>query len=374
MWYEEERERRGIDEGIYNSLQEYFQITNNHKLARFKLASLIEAFSESEADGKTLHDLWVEHQRILDIFNDIYSQEEEAVDNVAFIGNYHIDNKKITSKSTPTFSFLDLKIKIVERILKSCYLCENRCMAVRNAERGLCKVREPVIASEFLHVGEEAPLVPSHTIFFTGCTFDCVFCQNWDISQHTDIGTVLGSRKLASLISTRRRQGSRNVNFVGGDPTPHLHFIMQTMSYCEENVPVVWNSNFFMSEEVMVLLNGFIDLYLSDFKFGNDKCAERFAGVKNYWEIITRNHLMAKEAGNLIIRHLVLPGHVECCTKPILEWIAQNLGPDTVVNIMGQYRPAYKAHEYQDIARFPREDELDQARAWARELGLKNLI
>jgi putative pyruvate formate lyase activating enzyme len=374
MWYLEDRDRKGIDEGIYNSLQEYFQISNGSKLARFKLASLIEAFEGSNPDDKTLHDLWVEHQRLLEIFNKLYYQEDEVVENVAFIRNYKIGNKKITSQTVPEFSFLDLKLKIAERIIKSCYLCENRCMAERPNERGYCKVREPVIASEFLHVGEEAPLVPSHTIFFTGCTFSCVFCQNWDISQQTDIGTILGPKKLAKLISIRRRQGSRNVNFVGGDPTPQLYFILQAMLYCEANLPVVWNSNFYMSEEVMVLLNGFIDIYLSDFKFGNDKCAERFAGITNYWEIITRNHLMAKKAGNMIIRHLVLPGHVECCTKPVLKWIAENLGKDTIVNIMGQYRPAYKAHEYQDIASFPQKWELDQAIEWARELGLKNLI
>ena len=132
------------------------------------------------------------------------------------------------------------------------------------------------------------------------------------------------------------------MNFVGGDPTPNLPYILKTMKLSKENIPVIWNSNFYMSEDAMKLLDGFVDLYLSDFKYGPSDCAEKLSGVSNYWNIVTRNHLIAKKSGDMIIRHLVLPDHVECCSKPILKWISKNLGNETVVNIMGQYRPVYR--------------------------------
>ncbi len=129
-----------------------------------------------------------------------------------------------------------------------------------------------------------------------------------------------------------------------------------------------------MSEESMWILQGFVDLYLSDFKFGNDECASRLCAADNYWNTITRNHLMANESGTLIIRHLILPGHVECCTKPILSWIAEHLGFDTVVNLMGQYHPDYYAHQYPEISRIPFSSEIEEAVRWAKKVGLKNLI
>ena len=98
------------------------------------------------------------------------------------------------------------------------------------------------------------------------------------------------------------------------------------MKLCNENIPLIWNSNFYMSKHVMNLLDGFVDLFLSDFKYGPGKCAEKLSKIPNYWNTVTRNHKIAKNSGNMIIRHLVLPGHVECCSKPVLKWISENLG------------------------------------------------
>lgn len=376
MWRPEPLEKESKwSEGISISLKNYLDISKDLKLARFKLAYSLETYElEKNRDLKHITQLWDQHHKYYQIFKDLYSQKKTYKNRDQFLSYF----QKISASKSPKISFLDLKVKIAERITESCNLCEKRCGVNRSApdqgELGYCKVHEPIIASEFLHIGEEAPLVPSHTIFFTGCTLECVFCQNWNISQISHEGTCLSEKKLAGLIDHRRRQGSLNVNFVGGEPTPHLPYILRTLSFCKENIPVVWNSNFYMSLESMQLLMGVVDLYLSDFKFGNDDCASQLSGADNYWDIVRRNHLIASEAGDLIIRHLVLPGHVECCTKPILSWIKENLGKDTVVNIMGQYHPNYHAHQYPEISRFPREDEMREAFQWALQIGLNNLI
>jgi len=101
----------------------------------------------------------------------------------------------------------------------------------------------------------------------------------------------------------------------------------------------------YMSEISMKLLDGFVDVYLTDFKFGPGKCSEELTKVKNYWDIVTRNHLIASKQAEVVIRHLILPNHVECCTFPILEWISKNLGRNCIVNIMDQYYPCFKALE-----------------------------
>ncbi len=180
-------------------------------------------------------------------------------------------------------------------------------------------------------MGEEALLIPSHTIL-TGCNLECEYCQNWDISQNASHGMILEPEKLALIIDMRRIQGSKNVNFVGGEPTPNLHYIISSMNNTLENLPVVWNSNFYLSEEGMKLLDGFVDLYLTDFKYGNDECAMSLSGVNNYTEVVRRNHKIASEVGDILIMHLVLPNHVECGSIPILKWISTNLGKDVVLN------------------------------------------
>ena len=281
--------------------------------------------------------------------------------------------QSITEKK-PSFSYLDLKIKLAELMFNNCQICERACKADRTIEEGDCGVKDPLIASEFLHLGEELPLVPSHTIFFSGCNFRCVYCQNWDISQQPRMGITFTEEKLAKLIDKRRKENSRNVNFVGGDPTPNLPYILRTMKLVEENIPVVWNSNMYLSYNAMKLLDGFVDLYLTDFKYGNNQCALRLSGVSNYKEIVCRNHMIAWKAGNMIIRHLILPNHIECCSKPLLRWIFENIGNNVVINIMDQYHPTYQSLNYPDISRRPLNSEISDVFNYAKDLGFKNLI
>ncbi len=340
-----------MNRNIEKDLSEYLEIMLNRRLSRSKVSLMLETDAKDD-----INLLWKEHEYLRVKFKDTFPEVSAN------------DFKKIS------FSYLDLKIEIAEKIFKNCYFCEKRCYVNRNITKGDCNVLKPRIASEFIHMGEELPLVPSHTIFFAGCNFECIYCQNFDISQFSDFGAEIKEEKLAKLIDLRRLEGTRNVNFVGGDPTPNLLYILKAMRLSKENIPVIWNSNFYMSEESMKLLDGFVDLYLSDFKYGPSDCAEKLSGVKDYWKTVTRNHLMAKKSGNIIIRHLVLPGHVECCSKPILDWISEKLGKNTVVNIMGQYRPVYKAKESPKIMRYPSFKEINEIKNYAQNLGLINLI
>jgi putative pyruvate formate lyase activating enzyme len=279
-------------------------------------------------------------------------------------------------------SLLDLKVELANRILRKCTLCERRCEARRHiGEKGHCGVLDPRISTEFLHMGEEPDLVPSHTIFFAGCTFNCVYCQNWDISTRPRAGREISPEDLAAKIEARALVHSkgttlplltgsaRNVNWVGGDPTSNLPFILKTLQACEVNIPQVWNSNMYLTEESMRLLDGVVDVYLTDFKYGNDRCASRLSNARDYTRIVTRNHILARDQCEMIIRHLVLPNHVQCCTRPVLEWIAGNL-ENVKVNVMAQYRPEHRAMHFDDIARGLKTSEFSEAVGIAEELGL----
>jgi putative pyruvate formate lyase activating enzyme len=272
-------------------------------------------------------------------------------------------------------SLLDLKVELSRRLLENCRMCERRCGVNRwEGERGYCGVG-PVsrVASEFLHLGEESELVPSHTIFFSGCTFRCVYCQNWDIAMDPRTGNPADPHLLASAIYRGRRQGSRNVNFVGGNPDPHLHAILSTIALLGEEakyLPMVWNSNMFTSSEAMALLDGVMDIYLGDFRYGNDQCARKYSDVANYTAVVTRNFLQAFRAGEIMLRQLLLPGHLECCTKPIMRWVAENI-PGVYFNLMFQYRPEYRAPLYPELNRRPSPEEREEAVTYARSLGLE---
>jgi putative pyruvate formate lyase activating enzyme len=258
-----------------------------------------------------------------------------------------LEHKKVQN-TTPDQSLLDLKIELARRIFHACCFCERRCGVDRRNTVGNCDVQDARIASEFLHFGEESVLVPSYTIFFSGCTFHCVFCQNWDISQR-HCGVVVAPDSLVTAIMQRKQQGARNVNWVGGDPTSNLLFILEVLNVLAVNLPQVWNSNMYCTEETMRLLHGVMDVYLTDFKYGNDTCAQRLSKVENYTRVVQRNHVIAYRQGELIVRHLVMPNHGSCCSRPIIQWIKDHT-PEVAVNVMMQYHPAYHAEEYEEIA------------------------
>jgi len=250
-------------------------------------------------------------------------------------------------------------------MMQHCTLCERNCGVDRSsAKKGVCGVLEPRISSEFIHMGEEPELVPSHTIFFAGCNLACAFCQNWDISQDPFGGAKVPVKDVVRMMERRH---ALNTNWVGGDPTPNLPFILEVLNASTIPRNQIWNSNMYLTEQSMRLLNGTMDLYLTDFKYGNNQCGE-LSGVKDYWDVVARNHMLIKER-DTIIRHLVLPGHVECCTRPILNWVKENR-PDVVVNVMAQYHPDFKAMRIPGLDRRLRAEEYREAMGIAKELGL----
>jgi len=319
-------------------LKNYFAILDGKKKAVYLECKQIRVdFSKSDS----IKDLWGKHDKAVERWK---------------------------SKEGAQKTLLDLKIEIATRIFRNCHFCERRCGVDRTKVAGNCMVKEALIASEFLHMGEEYILIPSYTIFFSGCPFHCVFCQNWDISQMLN-GLYVEHEILSKMIEKRKSQGALNVNWVGGDPTPNLPYILKVLKLCETNIPQIWNSNMYCSMETMKLLKGVIDLYLTDFKYGNNECAERLSKVKNYLEVVERNHLIAYKDGDMLVRHLVMPNHVECCTKPVIDWLSRNV-PMSVVNVMEQYRPEYKAYEYPDISRPLKRSEYEDAVRYAKEKGL----
>ncbi|MCD6188715.1 MAG: radical SAM protein [Thermococcus sp.] len=330
------------------ALPHYFSILSGEEKPNFFYAKRVEVDFEQDA---SLKDLWKIHKE---------GMEKLRENNL---------------KESPKKSLLDLKALIAHKILESCELCEFKCHANRFKEIGYCRVKESLIASDFLHIGEEPELVPSYTVFFSGCNFRCVFCQNWDISQYR-VGLRCSPEEMAVKMAVAYAEGAKNVNFVGGEPTPDLPFILESLKHVKVPIPVVWNSNMYMSEKSMRLLDGIVDVYLADFKWGNDEDALKYSKSPNYWETVTRNFLLAKEhyKAEFLIRHLVIPGHLDCCTRPILKWISENLGRDVRVNVMFQYRPEYRAHEYPEIDRRLTNDEMLKAAQFVKEFGLKNAL
>jgi putative pyruvate formate lyase activating enzyme len=202
----------------------------------------------------------------------------------------------------------------------------------------------------------------------------CKHCQNWSISQWEETGEIYSYEELARQVEQLRSNGCRNINLVGGEPTPWLQYWLNVFKHVTANVPIVWNSNSYYSPETARLLIGFADVYLLDFKYGPQECAKRISDSPDYWKMCTRNHLEAKKHGETITRILVLPDHLECCVKPITEWLAENLGAETRVNIMFQYRPEWRACEVPELKRRLTDGEKQRAISLAEEAGLTNFI
>jgi putative pyruvate formate lyase activating enzyme len=277
-------------------------------------------------------------------------------------------------------NFISLAQDLAYKYLEECIFCERQCKINRiNNEKGYCLIsKDSYVSSVFLHMGEEAPLIPSGTIFFQGCNFGCVFCQNYDISQAwkgkkkiEDIALKVGTIKLAELAESLVDKGAININYVGGDPIPNIHTIIGSLNIQRSNITQLWNSNFFLTEQSLSLIIDFMDFWLPDFKYGNNKCAKKYSGIDNYYEILTRNlkKIHDKGSGEIIIRHLVMPNHIECCSKPILEYVAKEV-PNCVVNIMGQFRPEFKSNQYPEINRRPTISEIKMVKNYADELGI----
>lgn len=329
---------------VRDTLPRYVGMIEDGKYPKFQIARRVPC---AIGLNSTMERLWTEHKRL--------RKELESL-----VGKV---DRGLSLGKPAGVSFLDLKVEIARRLLGACCFCERRCGVNRErGERGECGVgKNARVASVFRHMYEEPYISPSLTVFFAGCNFHCAFCQNWDISQFP---MHYGETSAGAIAKTIDGFGDvRNVNFVGGEPTPNLHIIIEALSLAERNIPVVWNSNMYMSFEAMELLEGVVDVFLSDFKYGNDDTALKYSGVRNYFSVVTRNHKLACGYAEMVVRILFLPGEWAKTDLPaIVEWIAKNCRERAVVNLMGQYRPEYKAKVFPELCRNINAEELEKGK------------
>ncbi len=275
----------------------------------------------------------------------------------------------------------------------ACDLCPHECGVDRTAgERGVCDLgTTPRVASSGPHHGEEPPLRGtrgSGTIFLSNCNLRCVFCQNVEISQEGR-GTPTTPEGIADRMAALAGRGCHNVNFV--TPTHVAPSLVGAVAVARErgvDLPVVWNCGGYERADVVAELDGVVDVYMPDLKWSADGPARRYSGAPNYWTHARRavremhrqvGDLRTDAAGaatrGLLVRHLVMPNHVEN-SKRILAFVAEELSTDTYVNVMGQYRPCHLAareDRYADVGRPVTADEYREVVAHARSLGLTRL-
>ncbi|MBT1071579.1 radical SAM protein [Pelotalea chapellei] len=281
------------------------------------------------------------------------------------------------------------RIREAYRRLETCDLCPHDCGVNRiKGERGLCGAGlKPKIASANVHTGEEPPISGTHgsgTIFLSGCSLKCRFCQNFPISQLGN-GEEVSTAALAVRMMKLQHQGVHNINFV----TP-THFLPQILAALwlaipqGFRLPLVWNSSGYERVDALKLLHGVVDIYLPDMKYVNDAVALRLSYIKGYREanllavkemLRQVGHLQtdAKEIAvkGLIIRHLVLPERLSG-TRDTLQWISLNCGEETHVSLMSQYFPAHAAHEESGVNRRISLEEYEETVEWLSDANLEH--
>ena len=276
-------------------------------------------------------------------------------------------------------------------MLECCQLCPRNCLKNRiKGETGICKATaELVISSYNPHFGEERPLVGTNgsgTIFFTNCGLRCVFCINWEISNEGD-GRISSIEELAGIMLQLQEIGCHNINVV--TPTHYIPHILKALDIAAGKglmLPLVYNTCGWERKEILQILDGVVDIYLSDFKYFYSEMAAKYSAKAYEYPEYTKAALLemhrqvgvAKPAEDgimyrgLMIRHLVMPNNISE-TKKIIQWISDNLPKDTYINLMSQYRPEYKAHEYPLIARSLTRKEYKQVINFAFVAGLTNM-
>jgi putative pyruvate formate lyase activating enzyme len=200
----------------------------------------------------------------------------------------------------------------------------------------------------------------------------CGFCITGASSWDARAGVSFDARSMAARAQAALYAGARTVMVLGGEPTIHLPTVLEFVSLLPETAKLVWKTNAHGSAQARELLDGLFDVWLADFKFGNDACALRLAKTPDYVRIVRENLLWANEHSELIVRHLLMPGHVDCCWRPVAEWLAANL-PGVKVNLRSGFWPTWHAARHAGLHGTVSTRESGQAVALAREFGL-NLI
>ena len=265
-----------------------------------------------------------------------------------------------------------------------CNLCPRNCGALRDesAGEGYCRMPEvPVLARAALHHWEEPPISGtrgSGTVFFSGCSLGCVFCQNEKISHH-DFGKPVTLPRLREICEELIAQGAHNINFV--NPTHYAHIIAKLLEQ-PLGVPVVYNCGGYEKVETLRALEGKIDIYLPDLKYLDPKSAARYSLAENYPETaLAAIREMVRQTGpavledgllkrGTVIRHLILPGQVSAA-KAVMDWVWENFAPGEVLfSLMSQYTPWGDLSNHPEIDRKLRKGEIRSATEYMQNLGL----
>lgn len=272
--------------------------------------------------------------------------------------------------------------------LECCTICPHNCKINRTKNPGRCKSTDKIkIALYSIHNFEE-PCISgkkgSGTIFFSNCNMNCVFCQNYEISQ-LGRGKEITIEELANVMIKQQERNVQNINLV--TPTSYALHIVEAIKIARKKglkIPIVYNTNGYESVETLKLLEGYVDIYLPDLKYYYDDLAKKYSKVDNYFEIATKTiQEMYRQVGapvldengvmkkGLMIRHLILPNEVQN-SKKVLKWIKENIDSNVYVSIMAQYFPTYKAKEIPEIARKITKEEYEKIENYLYELDLEN--
>lgn len=273
-------------------------------------------------------------------------------------------------------------------ILEQCTICPHNCKINRkNGEVGRCKSKDTVKIALYSTHNFEEPCISgekgSGTVFFSNCNLNCVFCQNYEISQEGK-GTEITINRLAEIFLEQQEKDVENINLV--TPTSYVPQIIEAIKLARKQglkLPIVYNTNGYEKVETLKMLEGYIDIYLPDLKYSDNKLAKRLSKVDNYFEITTEAlKEMYRQTGKaifddrgimkkgMIIRHLVLPNHI-LNSRRVLKWINDNMN-DVYVSVMAQYFPTYKAKEIEDINRKLKKEEYEQIENYLYRLNLEN--
>ena len=273
--------------------------------------------------------------------------------------------------------------------LKSCNICPHKCGVNRsNGIKGRCKCDNKIkIALASVHNYEE-PCISgkngSGTVFFSNCNLNCIYCQNYEISQ-LGKGKEITIEHLAQIFIKQQEKNVNNINLV--TPTMYVPQIIEAIKIARKkgfNIPIIYNSNGYENVETIKKLNGYIDIYLPDLKYYSNEIAKKYSKIDNYFETaISAIKEMQKQVGNhifneegiiqkgVIIRHLILPHHL-LNTKNILKYVKENFDENTYISIMAQYFPTYKAKEDKLINRKLTKKEYKEIENYLYLLNLKN--
>jgi putative pyruvate formate lyase activating enzyme len=256
--------------------------------------------------------------------------------------------------------------------LADCHLCAHHCGVNRLiGEQGLCHAgSETRVFSAQVEVGDELDLLPTFAIALSGCDLRCSFCITGAESWNPRAGQPLDPIILAMQAEAAMRNGARTAMILGGEPTIHLPAVLEIIAALPSSLRLIWKTNAHGTAQARGWLEGLFDVWLADYKFGNDHCAKVLAGVPCYEEVVRENLVWASHHSELIVRHLLMPGHVDCCWEPVAGWLAANL-PSVKVSLRSGFWPAWQAMNQPELCQPFSRTERESASAIARNYGLR---